>query len=263
MSRARLAKQGSSFLMEVGMKKFIKAFTVLNIVIGMFFLTGNVAFVSCESLLSSTITSVRVLNEGEPIHFINQYPVTLTVGHDTFTMNNFNYNLIAPTQIVRGRAMSPICAIVKSVGYNVGWDSETNTVSIKMCQEDNMAKDFKLSISVEEDVLSQGSDFRINVEFKNISGEYAEITYTWLGLPHIPNWKPFGGVAIDPPYPQTRLLAPNDTISNVGICGRESGEWLIGHDLEIGTHELTFRAVFVLDGQNIELWSNTIFLIVQ
>ena len=40
------------------------------------------------------------------------------------------HNLDVPAQIIGGRTMLPIAAVVRSVGYEVDWDAETRTVVI-------------------------------------------------------------------------------------------------------------------------------------
>ena len=131
---------------------------------------------------------------------------------------------------------------------------------------------FSLTISAEETTLPQGENFRVDVELKNNSGECHEIVYSILFWPSIPGWRPFGGIAIDPPEPRTRFFETDSVIRNVGLWGDEGEPWLIGDDLEPGTHELTFRAAFYLisvedDGelteQQIRVVSDTILLTVQ
>jgi hypothetical protein len=137
-------------------------------------------------------------------------------------------------------------------------------------------EDFILTISVEETTLNQGENFRVNVELKNNSGEDREITHSFLFMPYIPNWNlladDMGGIAIDPPEPQTRLLEADGILKNIGLMGDDAVEpWLIGTALEPGTHELTFRARFhVFFGseaprpyQEFEVWSNAIMLTVE
>lgn len=131
---------------------------------------------------------------------------------------------------------------------------------------------FVLTISVEETTIQQGKNFGVNVELKNTSGECYEIVYSILFWPSIPGWHPFGGVAIDPPEPQTLFFESGSTIRNIGLWSNENEEWLIGYDLEPGTHELVFRANFsiITVGDNgdlteeaISVISNTVLLTVR
>jgi len=141
---------------------------------------------------------------------------------------------------------------------------------VELRPEPPIDEDFVLTISVEETTLPQGENFIVNVELKNNSGEDKEIVHVFLFWPHIPNWhllEEWGGIAIDPPYPKTRLIEAGGVIRNITFDGREGGGWLIGNTLEPGTHELRFVATFSLncgqdDQQPIEVSSNTIVLTV-
>ncbi|MCL2854060.1 MAG: stalk domain-containing protein [Defluviitaleaceae bacterium] len=56
--------------------------------------------------------------------------VIITIDNAVFTRNGTNHNLEVPAQIIGGRTMLPIRAVVESVGYEVGWDGAANTVLI-------------------------------------------------------------------------------------------------------------------------------------
>jgi len=56
--------------------------------------------------------------------------IVITIGSDTFTTNGVVHNLDVPAQIIGGRTMLPIAAVVSSAGYNVSWNGETRTVVI-------------------------------------------------------------------------------------------------------------------------------------
>jgi hypothetical protein len=58
------------------------------------------------------------------------YVVVLTVGNAVFTTNGASHTLDVPAQIINGRTMLPIRAVLESVGYFIGWDSGTSTVLI-------------------------------------------------------------------------------------------------------------------------------------
>jgi len=60
----------------------------------------------------------------------NGYEVTLTIGSASFTTNGESHTLDVPAQIIGGRTMLPIRAVLESVGYSVNWIEATNTVSI-------------------------------------------------------------------------------------------------------------------------------------
>ena len=138
----------------------------------------------------------------------------------------------------------------------------------KMRENEKSSEDFMLTISVKETSLAQGENFKVNVKLKNNSGEGKEIAYSVLFWPSIPNWNIFGDIAIDPPEFRTRFLEADSVLQNIGFWGNEDEKWLIGSDLEPGTHELRFRATFYLNWlqnnqQQMEVWSNTILLTVQ
>jgi len=56
--------------------------------------------------------------------------IILTIGSASFTANGANHALDVPAQIIGGRTMLPIAAVVRSVGYEVDWDGGTRTVLI-------------------------------------------------------------------------------------------------------------------------------------
>jgi len=56
--------------------------------------------------------------------------IIITIGSDTFTTNGMEIPLDVPAQIIGGRTMLPIRAVVESVGYGVGWEQSVETVAI-------------------------------------------------------------------------------------------------------------------------------------
>jgi hypothetical protein len=62
--------------------------------------------------------------------------IVLTIGSDVFYVHNDFYDGISshtlevPAQIIGGRTMLPIRAVLESVGYSVGWDAATSTVIV-------------------------------------------------------------------------------------------------------------------------------------
>jgi hypothetical protein len=134
-------------------------------------------------------------------------------------------------------------------------------------------EDFLLTISVEETTVRQGENFRGSVELKNNSGKDLMIAYSYLFWPHIPGWDvqvDWGGAIVtELPYPgnRLRLFGVNNVIRNVDIFTRDGETWSFGQTLELGTHELRYRATFYLNWgqenqQQIGVWSNTITLTV-
>lgn len=62
----------------------------------------------------------------------SDYNVVLTVGSTTFTTNGATHTLDVPAQIIGGRTMLPIRAVLESIGYYIGWNSSTSTVLISV-----------------------------------------------------------------------------------------------------------------------------------
>ena len=56
--------------------------------------------------------------------------VVITIGSNMFTTNGIYHNLDVPAQIIGGRTMLPIAAVLRSVGYDVDWDGVTSTVAV-------------------------------------------------------------------------------------------------------------------------------------
>jgi len=56
--------------------------------------------------------------------------VAISIGSANFTTNGQSYPLDVPAQIIGGRTMLPIRAVVESVGYSVDWDGSASTVVI-------------------------------------------------------------------------------------------------------------------------------------
>jgi len=60
----------------------------------------------------------------------DDFIVIITVGSNVFTTNGERFGLDVPAQIIEGRTMLPIRAVLQSIGYEVGWDGNTSTVII-------------------------------------------------------------------------------------------------------------------------------------
>jgi len=56
--------------------------------------------------------------------------IVITIDSSTFTTNGTERNLDVRAQIIGGRTMLPIATVLRSVGYDVGWDGATRTVVI-------------------------------------------------------------------------------------------------------------------------------------
>jgi hypothetical protein len=60
----------------------------------------------------------------------DDYTVIITIGDNTFATNGATYNLDVPAQIIDGRTMLPIRAVLESIGYYIEWNSATSTIEI-------------------------------------------------------------------------------------------------------------------------------------
>ena len=60
----------------------------------------------------------------------DDYIVVIPIGSDTFTVNGVSRELDVPAQLIGGRTMIPLYAVLASIGYEVTWVRETRTVAI-------------------------------------------------------------------------------------------------------------------------------------
>ena len=56
--------------------------------------------------------------------------IVITIDSATFTTNGVSHALDVPAQIIGGRTMIPLRAVLESVGYELAWDENTQTVII-------------------------------------------------------------------------------------------------------------------------------------
>jgi len=54
----------------------------------------------------------------------------IAIGSDAFTTNGVSHPLEVPAQIIGGRTLLPIRAVLESLGYALEWDEDTRTVRI-------------------------------------------------------------------------------------------------------------------------------------
>ena len=59
------------------------------------------------------------------------YHVVITIGMRMFMINGVMRTLDVPAQLIGGRTMLPIRAVLESVGYYVGWNGRTQTVIVR------------------------------------------------------------------------------------------------------------------------------------
>ena len=60
----------------------------------------------------------------------DDYMISLTIGSALFTVNGANHVSDVPAQIIGGRTMLPIRAVLESAGYGLDWDEASRTVLI-------------------------------------------------------------------------------------------------------------------------------------
>ena len=65
-----------------------------------------------------------------------EHTVVITENSTAFTANGVSHEFDIPVQIMNGRTMAPVRAVLESIGYTVGWDNERNAVIVTMPQGD-------------------------------------------------------------------------------------------------------------------------------
>ena len=89
-----------------------------------------------QDTLTATLTASRdvvlwAFEEQYNTMGTNDIEVIITVGNSVFTTNGEEYELEVPAQLIEGRTMLPIRAVLESVGHFVDWDGDTSTVVIR------------------------------------------------------------------------------------------------------------------------------------
>jgi len=143
-------------------------------------------------------------------------------------------------------------------------------------ENDRLNADLVLTISVKNATITQGQDFRVNVELKNQSGEGREVSWAFGFFPHIqgyidyidPNFNYPYILELEAPEPRSQFLENNEILRNLSVFGVESPDGIIIStsglrlgtvDLSRGTHSLRFHF-----GRSTNIiWSNTIIITVQ
>jgi len=60
----------------------------------------------------------------------HDFNVAITINSSTFTTNGATHTLDVSAQIIEGRTLVPLRAILESIGYELGWDGASQTVSV-------------------------------------------------------------------------------------------------------------------------------------
>jgi len=145
----------------------------------------------------------------------NSHEVVLTIGSATFITNGEIHTLDVPAQIISGRTMLPIRAVLESVGYSVEWIQASNTVRIRSIGGQGAGENgntFRPSDGIDE-----------NGFWKGITAlDYVEIfNYDNLGIPNDVHYVPNEEIerrmrALLVPFPlriMDRAVVEGDTVS--------------------------------------------------
>ena len=62
----------------------------------------------------------------------------MQIGNNVFTVNGEQKTLDVAPQLVGSRTLVPACAVAESFGAEVGWDGETQTVTIDTAEGDTV-----------------------------------------------------------------------------------------------------------------------------
>ena len=99
----------------------------------------------------------------------DNYVVIISIGSDVFTTNGEEFELDVPAQIIEGRTLLPIRAVLESVGFDVDWDGVTSTVVVttppvptqaqEAESEDSASFNFELPRDIDFDRLAANAEF--------------------------------------------------------------------------------------------------------
>ena len=83
-----------------------------------------------------TLTNERYVSRWNPDArameaVLSSIEVSIVIGSSTFTINDEEFNTSAPAQIIGGRTMMPIHAILEELNYYASWDVVESTLTIK------------------------------------------------------------------------------------------------------------------------------------
>ena len=97
--------------------------------------------------------------------------VIVTIDSDTFTINGESFELDVPAQIIGGRTMLPLRAVLESVGYELDWDGAASTVIITASEMSGDDKNINANENGETDIITTriGS---VDFGFISVPGEW-------------------------------------------------------------------------------------------
>ena len=122
----------------------------------------------------------------------DDYEVILTIDSANFITNGITHTLDVPAQIMEGRTMLPIRAVMESVGYYVGWDDGNRTVLISstpMTYITIRGERFNTAITT----LAPDFDRMTNEEFALVA-ELTNLTRLFIGESLISDLAPISGL---------------------------------------------------------------------
>jgi len=100
--------------------------------------------------------------------------ILITVGSPVFINNGRAHNLDVPAQVINGRTMIPLRAVVESVGLSLGWNEQTQTIAVS-----TPTADITTNFFVGEWVLRQQGSFAYI--YFNADGTFTSQTHYDLG----------------------------------------------------------------------------------
>jgi len=124
-----------------------------------------------------------------------QYEVNITIDSPVFVINGREVALDVPAQIIDGRTLLPIRAVVESIGMSVGWEQDTQTVTILRAYADAVTggtPDLSGSFS-----MDFNPDALANQIAAPVSGEQIAVIHTNLGEIHLRLFPEYAPLAVE------------------------------------------------------------------
>ncbi|NLJ73329.1 MAG: copper amine oxidase N-terminal domain-containing protein, partial [Syntrophomonadaceae bacterium] len=134
-----------------------------------YLLNNGVTFV--EAKLINSITGAKVTTEAEDVIITkNDKTIKLTLGQESFLVNEESRDLIIAPYLTDNQIMLPLRPVAEALGAKVAWDANSNTVNVSFLETKNglTANDLLIKTSAISNELPtydmEGSmDFRMNM----------------------------------------------------------------------------------------------------
>ena len=134
-----------------------------------YLLNNGVTFV--EAKLINVITGAKVTTEAEDVIITkNDKTIKLTLGQESFLVNEESRDLIIAPYLTDNQIMLPLRPVAEALGAKVAWDANSNTVNVSFLETKNglTANDLLIKTSAISNELPtydmEGSmDFRMNM----------------------------------------------------------------------------------------------------